>query len=194
MGMLDENQPPGAAAQPGAATPPQVATPVPEAAPVGAAPGGLQGNEDELIREGVKLLYSDRYDKMMKMFHANGAERYPISMATAVNTVITDLEKKRGPMSPETAAVVGMQLFKMLSEDIVGSEEIPGLNEQILQQSLNETLTMYAQTHPDTVTVEDMQNLVQEIQSQSQAITGAQPGEQPPLAEAAAPQPAQPMV
>ena len=145
---------------------------------------------EALKQQGVKLLYDDRFDALMKMFKANGAERFPQSMATAINTVIGELEKQ-GPIPLEIITEVAMELFTNLFSDIVDSDEVPGITEKQAQGALNETIKMYAKSHPDTVSDEDLQALVAEIQNQTGGA-GMQPEQSQSPPGGMAPQ-AQPM-
>lgn len=131
-------------------------------------------DEQALIQRGVKLLYDERFDKLMAMFEANGIERFGDSVATAINTVITELEGGES-FPPETAARVGMELFAMLIEDVVSGGGMEGIGEEQISQALGKTLNMYAKTHKDTVTPQDMQNLAAAIEAEQQDTPGAPP-------------------
>lgn len=147
---------------------------------------GAQGGEPEfsspevegLYVQAVDILYDKKYKEMVKMFKANGEEGFPRSISTSINTVIGQLEKQGQPIPPENAAEIGMKLFYDLLEDVVSGELLPKLSMETIQEGLNQTLTMYAQSHKDTVSDDDMAQLAQQLDQGNQQAPGQQP-EQP---------------
>jgi hypothetical protein len=124
--------------------------------------GGEAEQVQKLLKPAVEALYGENFDSMIQMFKANGIERFGQSMSTAINAVLQQLEQS-SKMSPEIAAGVGMKLFFMLLEDIVTGGVLPKLQIQTIQQALGETIKTYAETHPDTVTEQDMQQFIQQL-------------------------------
>jgi len=118
-----------------------------------------------LLKQGVALLYDDRFDALIKMFKTSGAAGFPNAMATAINTVLEKLEQA-GPVPADMAAVVGMKLFFMLLEDLVKGNVLPSVDADGIQQAIGETIKLYAQSHPD-VTDEDMQSFTAELQKRA---------------------------
>lgn len=176
-GMLSENT---TSSGPTAPTPP-VTSPGAGAPPRDAAPGPEQPAPDvgALRDEAVKLVYGERFDKLIEMFQTNGPDKFARSMAIAVNTAISELEKRHGPLGPEMAAEVGSALFAMLLEDtLVRPKEdmkavVEGVSAEQLQQVMPAILVMYADAHPD-VSKEDVQAVMREIDGQVRGAGGAQ--------------------
>lgn len=174
-GMLsDENTPSSGptaptppASAPGAGNPRQAA-----------APGPGQPDVQALTDEAVKLVYGERFDQLIKMFQNNGPEKFPRSMAIAVNTAISELEKKHGDIGPEAAAQVGSQLFAMLLEDMATKPNegmaavVEGLTGEQLQEVLPAILVMYADSHPN-VSKEDVQAVMREVDKGTREQLGA---------------------
>ena len=172
MGMLQDN-----AGAPEPNVPPGVpAAPMPGAEQN--APNSDQGTVQEppearfesLRDQGVMLIYDERFEALLKMFKTNGAARFSNSMATAVNTVLTELEKK-GPVEPEMAAMVGMDIYMKLLEDIITGGVVPDVTLEQVQPAMPATLKMYAASHPE-VTEEDM-NAIMQAASQGMQQQGA---------------------
>ena len=162
MGMLQNN---AGAPEPNA----------PPGVPSAPLPGAEQQEPPEarfesLRDQGVMLIYDERFEALLKMFKTNGAARFSNSMATAVNTVLTELEKK-GPVEPEMAAMVGMDIYMKLLEDIITGGVVPDVTLEQVQQALPATLKMYAASHPE-VTEEDM-NAIMQAASQGMQQQGA---------------------
>jgi len=121
----------------------------------------------DTLKQAVGLLYGEHFDRLVELFKTSGEEGFPKAMATAINTVIQSLEQQQ-PVSPEVASAVGMKLFFMLLEDVVKGNLLPQLPIETIKQALGETLAMYAKTHADTVTEQDMQQLFAEINQREQ--------------------------
>lgn len=167
-GMLSQAQPPSSG--PGPQTPQAGGAPGAGAAPpagLAAGPGQPQGGTDasfeELRDQGVQRLYGDNFDKLIQMFERNGAEQFPRSMAVAVNGTLDFLESKHGPLPPEMAAEVGMDVMMKLLEDMIGGGVVPDVTLEQVQQAFPAILTMYADSHPN-VSKQDVQQLVAEVQ------------------------------
>ena len=191
-GMLTEGQVPPPSSAPGPQTPPAgnpgVGTPLPSDSASGAGQPPAQepsaASFEELRDLGVKKLYGENFDKMLKMFETNGPEKFPKSMAVAVNTTITALEKESGPLPPEMAAEVGIDIMMKLLEDIIGEQLLPGVTLEQIQQATPAILLMYADSHPE-VSKEDIQGLLAEVQRGVGEAQG-----QPPTDPQAPPAPA----
>jgi hypothetical protein len=173
---------------PGAGTPPLDDASGPGQPPSTAGSG-------ELRDQAIQIIYGERFDKMVKMFQSNGPDKFARSMGLAVNTAITEIEKKNGPIGPEMAAKLGGEMFTMLLEDMLlrPNEGLGPVVEGVTGKELSEVipamLVMYADAHPD-VSKEQIQQVMQEVSKQ----TGEQTG-QPPTAAGeppAAPMPAEP--
>jgi hypothetical protein len=120
------------------------------------------------------------------MFQTNGVEKFPRSMAIAVNTAITEIEKD-GPIPPEAAAQLGMEIFTMLLEDMAISPEegmppvVEGITGEQLQEVLPAILVMYSDSHPE-VSKEDIQEVMRQVTESVQSQMGMEGN---PIAEAA---------
>ena len=160
MGMLQDNT---QSSGPGGQTPPT------QGSPMGAAAGPGQPPEQqfkELSDQAVMLVYNERFPALIKMFEANGPERFGRSMAVAVNTVLTEMEKQ-GPLEPEVAANVGLDIFMKLLEDMITGGVVPDVSMEQVQQALPQALEMYQQSHPE-VTPQDVQTVMQTAQQGAQ--------------------------
>jgi hypothetical protein len=115
------------------------------------------------------------------MFQKNGPDKFARSMAVAVNTAITELEKN-GPIPPEVAAEVGMDLFAKLLQDMAtreneGMEEVvKGVTGEQLQEVLPAILLMYSESHPD-IPKEEIQAVMTEV---TNGVVNQMGGTQPP--------------
>ena len=172
----------------------------PAASPGAGAPpsgGGGEGSEHTtaapadtgaLKQEAIQLVYGERFDQLIKMFQTNGAENFPRSMAVAVNTAITEMEKKNGDLGPEVAAEIGADLFGKLLEDMLVKPKdgmgavVEGVTGAQLQEVMPAILVMYADSHPN-VSKTDVQALMAEVDSGVKAENG-QPTQAPPDASA----------
>lgn len=156
-GMLQEGQIPSSG--PSSQTPPsQGGNPLGEAAgPERSAPTNPQDFES-LRDQAIQLVYGERFDQLIEMFQTNGAENFPRSMAIAVNTAITELEKQ-GKMDYQMATRVGLEIYMRLLADMVGEGVVEGLTPEKISEALPATLIMYADSHPE-VTKEDIQGVV----------------------------------
>jgi hypothetical protein len=135
--------------------------------PTAGPPTTVPGTEAETVKKyedrAVEILYSERFDPMIKMFETNGAPRFANSMATALNTVISEMEKE-GPIPPLIAAAVMLKVFHLLLEDLsVSTNTVEGVTEEAYAQSLIMTIDMYAASHKDTVTPDDVQAMKQAL-------------------------------
>lgn len=168
-GMLSEaqNQPapsPGPGPQtpptesPGAGTPP-----LDGASGPGQPPPQNAGSAKELSDKAVQRLYGENFDQMIRMFETNGAENFPRSVATVINSAIDYLEQEGGQLAPEMAAEVGMDLMMKVLEDIISEKVVPDVTLEQVQQVLPATLVMYADARPN-VSKQDIQQVMQEIQ------------------------------
>jgi len=155
----------------------------------GMAGGGLDAplptdsgtpEEQELIKKGVKLLYDERFDSLMNMFEANGLDKFDKSVATAINTVIKELEtENQGAIDPLVITKVGMELFSMLIEDVLTSESIEGMSQDHVSKALGATMDMYAKSHPHIATPE----IMAEVTEGMKALAGPMAGSPPPRQE-----------
>ena len=132
----------------------------------------------------VKRLYGDNFDQMIKMFETNGAENFPRSVATVINSAIDYLEQQQGGLALEQAAEVGMDLMMKVLEDVISEKVVPDVTLEQVQQVLPATLVMYADARPD-VSKEDVQAVMQEIQA---GVAAQEGGEAPPEAMPGEPQ------
>jgi len=128
-----------------------------------------------LYDQAVVILYDKKYKQLVDMFKANGEQGFPRSISTSINTVLGELEKQ-APITPEVAAEVGIRLFYDLLEDVVEGELLPKLSMETIQEGLNQTMTMYAQSHQDTVSNDDMANLAGELEKYNQVDQGGENG------------------
>lgn len=205
-GMLSEAQAPAAPPAPQSSGPvsqtPPLADPGAGNSPgEGAAGSGqppeLGGEEFQKLRdEAIQLVYGDRFDQLIKMFQTNGAEKFPRSMAITINTAITELESKNGPIDPAMAAEIGMDLMIKLLEDIVAGGVVPDVTLEQVKEVLPAMLVMYADSHPD-VSKQDVQQVMRDVQAGlpqgGGALAGAGPaGAGVPAPEAEAGSPAAP--
>lgn len=179
-GMMSEAMPQQQSPGPMAETPP---TGAPPGAPTSGSPAG-PGQQPQVNREGqstpeevkrltdeaVKLVYGDRFDQLIKMFETNGADNFPRSMAVAVNTALTELEKNN-PMPFETVAKVGMEIYMRLIEDMIKGGVVPDVKLEQVQEALPAILVTYADSHPD-VSKEDVQGVMQAASAEAQAQGG----------------------
>lgn len=156
-GMLQEGQAPSSG--PVAQTPPSPGgNPLGEASgPERSAPTNPQDFES-LRDQAIQLVYGERFDQLIEMFQTNGAENFPRSMAIAVNTAISEIEKQ-GKMDYQMATRVGLEIYMRLLADIVGEGVVEGLTAEKIAEALPATLLMYADSHPE-VTKEDIQGVV----------------------------------
>lgn len=189
-GMLTENVPSSgptaptpAAATPGAGAPPSD----------GKAPGSGQPVDVEALKEkAVRLVYGDRFEQLIKMFQNNGPENFARSMAVAVNTAISEIEKEQGPIGPEAAAEIGADLFPKLLEDMLVKPKdgmgsvVEGVTPEQLQQVMPAILVMYADSHPD-VSKQDVQAVMAEVDSQTKEKMGGEQQPASPTTTATAP-------
>lgn len=168
-GMLQEGMAPQQPPQPSSGpvqTPP---SPTPQGDP-GGAPGSehptqaapqepaSQEEFEKLRDQAIQLVYGERFDQLIEMFQTNGPENFARSMAVAVNTPITELEKQ-GPLDPVTATKVGMAIYMRLLEDMIGGGVVEGVTAEQVSESLPAILVMYADSHPE-VSKEDIQKVV----------------------------------
>ena len=135
---------------------------------------------EELRDQGIQQLYGENFDGMIEMFQSNGPEKFPRSMAVAVNSTIEYLEQQHGSLSYEQAAEVGMDIMMKLLEDIIGGGVLPDVTLEQVQQAFPAILVMYADARPD-VTKADIQALAQEVARGVQQHEGQQPGGAPPM-------------
>ena len=152
--------------------------------PSGGAPGSGQppGEQDfeKLRDEAVQLVYGERFDQLIKMFETNGAEKFPRSMGIAINTAISEVEKKNGDIGPEMAARIGMDLMLKLLEDMITKGVVPDVTGQQINEVMPAAMVMYADSHPN-VSKEDVQAVMKEVQGGLQQSKGGaqQPGPAP---------------
>ena len=183
-GMLEQGtapqQPvPQPSSGPTAQTPP---SPMPQGTP-GGAPGpehpaqaappqepASQEEFEKLRDQAIQLVYGERFDQLVEMFQTNGPEKFARSMAVAVNTPISELEKQ-GPLDPVTATKVGLAIYMRLLEDMIGGGVVEGVTADQVSESLPATLVMYADSHPD-VSKEDIQKVVISAQQGVKQVEG----------------------
>lgn len=189
-GMLAEAQngmPPSSG--PGPQTPP-IESPVAGTSPLDGASGpgqppgqgqvGTESNDDAqtLKDKATKIIYGERFDELVKMFQTNGPEKFARSMAIAVNTAITEMEKE-GPVPPPAAAQLGMDVFTMLLKDMATPHDegmppvVPQVSAEQLQEVMPAMLVMYAEQHPD-VSQQDIQAVMKGISENVRSEMGAQ--------------------
>lgn len=209
-GMLTQAQnPPAPSPGPGPQTPPiespgaGAPTPVPGTPPLDGASGPgqpMQAPRDpkDLKDQATKLIYGERFDSLVKMFETNGPEKFARSMAIAVNTAINEIEKD-GPIPPEAAAQLGMDVFTMLLEDMATEPEkgmppvVPEVSPEQLQEVLPAILVMYGDAHPN-VSKEDIQAVMRDVTGQVQSgmgMDGGAPASAGPSNGAVTPSPGQ---
>src|SRR5690606_7744444 len=103
---------------------------------------------DSLLAEVVNDIYSEeRLPKLKMMFQEGGLEGFPQSMGVAVVGGLSVLDVESLP--DETLAEVGVQLFEMLSEDIIESGEVQGVTPEILIEAAKTSIQMFAEKYPD---------------------------------------------
>lgn len=175
-GMMTEaqNTPPPSSG-PVSQTPPPASPSAGVSSGAGAAGPG-QPDIETLKDAATQLVYGERFDQLITMFQTNGAEKFPRSMGIAVNTAISELEKQFGPIGPELAAEVGMDLMMKLMEDVITGKVLPDVSLEQTQEALPAILMMYADSHPE-VSKEDVQQLVMEIEN---GVKQAKGGDQQP--------------
>lgn len=172
QGMVPQEPVPQPSSGPTAQTPP----PPPPQGDSGGAPGpghsaqagppqkpvpqetATQEDFGVLRDQAIQLVYGERFDQLIEMFQTNGPEKFARSMAIAVNTPITELEKK-GPIDYENATKVGMAIYMRLLEDMIGGGVVKGVTAEQVSESLPAILIMYADSHPE-VTKEQIQGVV----------------------------------
>ena len=159
MGIMQNNPNPSPSSGPVEQAPPTGSSPTGTAIGPGQPP---EQQFQELSDQAVMMVYNDRFPQLIKMFETNGAERFGRSMAVAVNTVLTELEKQ-SPMDPEMAANVGMDIYMKLLEDIITGGIVPDVTLEQVQSALPQALEMYQQSHPG-ITPEDVQTVMQSAQ------------------------------
>jgi hypothetical protein len=123
---------------------------------------------EKIKEQAITFMYDEKFDQMIKMFQQNGAEGFPRSVAVAINGAISKT-KKVIPFDHKMAAVLGMDLFMIIIEDMAtgtmdGQPVVPNLGMEHIQAALPATLKMYADSNPD-VTDEVMQELLTEIKA-----------------------------
>lgn len=166
----------------GAATPPLDGASGPGQPPPGQPPQAAMPPQEvqdpqALKDKATQIIYGERFDSLVKMFQTNGKEKFPRSMAIAVNTAINEIEKD-GPIPPEAAAQLGMDVFAMLLEDMATEPEkgmppvVPEVGPEELQEVLPAILVMYGDAHPD-VSKEDLQAVMNEVSGAIQGQMGA---------------------
>ncbi len=168
-GMLEQGMAQQPTPQPSSGpvqTPP---SPMPQGTPGGAPGPGHPAQEaapqqdfETLRDQAIQLVYGERFDQLVKMFQTNGPEKFARSMAIAVNTPITELEKQ-GPIDHETATKIGMAIYMRLLEDMIGGKVVEGVTAEQVSESLPAILIMYSDSHPE-VTKEDIQQVVMSAQ------------------------------
>ena len=188
-GMLTENVPSSGPS----ATPP-AASPGAGDSPTGEAQGSEhpQAQDTQALKDqAIQLVYGERFDQLIKMFQTNGPDKFARSMAIAVNTAISEIEKN-GEIGPEAAAEVGADLFGKLLEDMLvrPTEEmapvVEGVTAEQLQEVMPAILVMYADSHPN-VSKTDIQAVMAEVDSGVKAAQGGEsaPAQAPPDANVA---------
>jgi hypothetical protein len=191
-GMLTEGMPQGQPSSGPVPQPPPLADPGAGISSGGSAPGSGQppvGQDFETLRdEAIQLVYGDRFDQLIKMFQNNGPEKFPRSMGIAINTAITELEKTHGDIGPEMAARVGSDLMVKLLEDVITNDVVPDVTPEQIKEVMPAALVLYADSHPN-VSKEDVQQVMQNVQSGLSEVKGAAgapqgPGSAPPAAPA----------
>lgn len=161
MGMLSNEE---QNAQPGD-------QPLPEQSPGQETVQGDKGSElKKLSDQATLFVYDQRFDELLEMFKANGAEGFPRAMASAVNGALEDL-KKNNQVSHEMAATVGMDLFLKILGDVGGGTVdgqpvVPGLAQEQIEPALKATIEMYANSNPD-ITEQDVQALFSDLDSKA---------------------------
>jgi hypothetical protein len=170
-GMLTENTPPPSS---GPTPTPPAATPGAGAPPSGGASGpehsGQPADVEALKEQAIQMVYGERFEQLIEMFQTNGAENFPRSMAIAVNTAITEMEKTSGDLGPEVATEIGVDLFGKLLEDMLVKPKdgmgavVEGVTAEQLQEVLPAILVMYGDSHPN-VSKTDIQAVMAEVDS-----------------------------
>ena len=186
--MLDQAQNvPAPSPGPGPQTPPVesagAATPSLDGASGPGQPAPQAPRDPKALKDqATKLIYGERFDQLVKMFETNGAEKFARSMAITVNTAIGEIEKD-GPLAPEQAAQLGMDVFVMVLEDMATEPEkgippvVPDVSPEQLQEVLPAILVMYADQHPE-VPKEAVQEVMRQVSNQAQSQMGMDGGAQ----------------
>lgn len=174
-GMLSEETQPSS----GPASPPPAASPGAGAPPSGGASGsehpaapdtGAPADVEALKAQAIQLVYGERFDQLIEMFQTNGPDNFARSMAVAVNTAISELEKGGAAVPPEAAAEVGADLFAKLLEDMLIKPKegmaavVEGVTAEQLQEVMPAILVMYSDSHPE-VAKQDIQAVMAEVDS-----------------------------
>lgn len=186
-GMLSEETQPSS----GPASPPPAASPGAGAPPSGGASGSehsaAPADVEAMKAQAIQLVYGERFDQLIEMFQTNGPDNFARSMAIAVNTAITEIEKSGTPVPPEAAAEVGGDLFAKLLEDMLVKPKdgmgavVEGITGEQLQEVMPAILVMYSDSHPE-VSKTDIQAVMAEIDSGVKAhneANGTPSGDQP---------------
>jgi hypothetical protein len=139
--------------------------------------GHPQAQDTQALKDqAIQLVYGERFDQLIEMFQKNGPDKFARSMAIAVNTAISEIEKG-GEIGPEAAAEVGSDLFAKLLEDMLvrPTEEmgpvVEGVTAEQLQEVMPAILVMYADSHPN-VSKTDIQAVMAEVDSGVKASQG----------------------
>ena len=179
MGMLTDEQMPvseeSAPVEDPSASPKEEQPPEQEAANVdddNSGPpkaGSLPEKFEGIKSKAISFMYGKKFKALIKMFQDSGAEGFPRSVAVAVNGAINHV-KESEDIDHRMSAVLGMDLYLKVVEDMATGEVggmpiLDDLTMEQVQNSLTETIKMYAESNED-VTEQDMQALLQEIQKQ----------------------------
>jgi len=125
------------------------------------------GGSQDLIKQATKLLYSDNFESMVKMFQQHGKEGFPQAMAMAINGVLDRLEKDQGqPLDAQTASGVGIAIFEILLQDLAEGGVLPNIDKQDVLKSVEAVLTMWAKGHPDQANPEEMKGVIEQMARQ----------------------------
>lgn len=139
------------------------------------------GGAQALIKKATQLLYAENFENMVQMFQQHGKEGFPQAMAIAINGVLDRLEQEQGqPLDAQTAAEVGVALFEILLQDLSEGGVLPDIDKQDVLKSIESTLKMWAQNHPDQANPEEMKQVIGQM-AQQMGATGqvATPSEAP---------------
>lgn len=149
------------------------------------AGGQPQGDVQQLIKVATRLLYTDNFKSLVKMFQTHGKEGFPQAMGMAINGVLERLEKETGgPLDQAVAAQVGAAIFEMLLQDLSEGGVLPDIDKQSVLLALEVTLQMWAKTH--NVNQEEVKATLQQMAQEMMQSGELNPGDQvvPPSAMA----------
>jgi len=109
------------------------------------------------VNEAKMVLYSeeeDNFDKMVNLFEKGGLKLYPDNMAQVVLATFEKMESDDN-MSNEELAAVGMAIVAMVTSDLHEMQVIEGLNSDIVQVAMQNTIAKWMEANEDRSGFED---------------------------------------